>query len=198
VGFREKAVEVPAAAAVLALRRAEAQAEADAFRSLFLEHSGAVHRFLKDLLRDSTLADEGLQETFVRAHERLGTLEQQDRVLGWLLGIARNVSLELRRARRRDGPGGGDLRGERASAAPSPEHVLLGREEVEVVERAMASLSEDKRAALLLRFDHGLPYEEIASTLGWSLSKAKVEVHRARLKLRAALDAAGEDDGGAA
>jgi len=76
--------------------------------------------------------------------------------------------------------------------------VLLGREEMEVVERAMASLSEDKRAALLLRFDHGLRYEEIASTLGWSLSKAKVEVHRARLKLRAALDAAGEGDGGAA
>lgn len=197
MGFREKAVEVPAAA-VLALRRAEVRAEADAFRSLFLEHSGAVHRFLKDLLRDATLADEGLQETFVRAHERLGTLAQRDRVLGWLLGIARNVSLELRRARRRDGPGEGDLHGERACAAPSPEHVLLGREEMEVVERAMSSLSEDKRAALLLRFDHGLPYEEIASTLGWSLSKAKVEVHRARLKLRAALDAAGEGDGGAA
>jgi RNA polymerase sigma factor (sigma-70 family) len=197
VGFRDKAVEVPAAA-VLALRRAGAQAEADAFRALFLEHSGAVHRFLKDLLRDGPLADEGLQETFVRAHERLGTLEQRDRVLGWLLGIARNVSLELRRARRRDGPGEGDLRGEHASVAPSPEHVLLGREEMEVVERAMSSLSEDKRAALLLRFDHGLPYEEIASTLGWSLSKAKVEVHRARLKLRAALDAANEDaDGGA-
>jgi len=194
VAVREKVVESPAA--VLALRRAEAVAEAEDFRSLFLQHSGAVHRFLKDLLRDATLADEGLQETFVRAHERLGTLEHRDRVLGWLLGIARNVSLELRRARRRDGSGDGPD-GDRASAAPSPEHVLLGREEMEVVERAMASLSEDKRAALLLRFDHGLPYEEIASTLGWSLSKAKVEVHRARLKLRAALDAAHAGEGAA-
>src|SRR5262245_19684559 len=111
-----------------------------------MEHSGAVHRFLKDLLRDGTLADEGVQETFVRAHERLGTLENRERVLGWLLGIARNVSLELRRARRRDSASEGSDQPERASAAPSPEHVLLGREEMEVVERAMAGLTEDKRA----------------------------------------------------
>ncbi|HVE84816.1 MAG TPA: RNA polymerase sigma factor [Myxococcales bacterium] len=192
MAVREKVVEP---SAVLALRRAES-AGADAFRSLFLEHSGAVHRFLKDLLRDEPLADEGVQETFVRAHERLGTLEHRERVLGWLLGIARNVSLELRRARRRDGPAEGPEPADRACTSPNPEHVLLGREEMEVVERAMAGLSEDKRAALLLRFDHGLPYEEIASTLGWTLSKAKVEVHRARLKLRAALDQANADASG--
>lgn len=175
----------------LALVRAVSEVSAgsgeDLFRALFLQHSGAVHRFLRDLVRDGAQAEECLQETFVRAHGRLGSLRDRDRALSWLLGIARNVSLELRRARRWQPE---ELPAERACPAPSPESVLLGREEMAVVEQAMAALGEDRRAALLLRFDHGLPYEDIAAALGWSLSKAKVEVHRARLKLRTALDAA--------
>ena len=43
------------------------------------------------------------------------------------------------------------------------------------------------RAALVLRIDHGLAYEEIASLMGWSLQKVKNEIHRARLQLRASL-----------
>jgi RNA polymerase sigma-70 factor (ECF subfamily) len=158
----------------------------DLFRALFLQHSGAVHRFLRDLVRDDAQAEECLQETFVRAHDRLRSLRERDRALAWLLGIARNVTLELRRARRWQTAEASPP--ERACPAPSPETVLLGREEVAAVEQAMAALGEDRRAALLLRFDHGLPYEEIAAALGWSLSKAKVEVHRARLKLRTALE----------
>jgi RNA polymerase sigma-70 factor (ECF subfamily) len=35
--------------------------------------------------------------------------------------------------------------------------------------------------------DHGLAYDDIADVMGWSLPKVKVEIHRARLKLRAEL-----------
>jgi RNA polymerase sigma-70 factor (ECF subfamily) len=111
-----------------------------------------------------------------------------------VFGIARNVSLELRKACARarrvlvsDGARVAcrvaDLR------ARSPEAQLLDREAVVVVARALEALPEDRRAALLLRFDHGLSYDEIAHAMGWSLSKAKVEVFRAREVLRATLDA---------
>ncbi|HYH98469.1 sigma factor-like helix-turn-helix DNA-binding protein, partial [Hyalangium sp.] len=48
---------------------------------------------------------------------------------------------------------------------------------------------EERRSALLLRIDHGLPYEEIAQVMGWSLPKVKNEIHRARLQLRERLAA---------
>jgi RNA polymerase sigma-70 factor (ECF subfamily) len=49
--------------------------------------------------------------------------------------------------------------------------------------KALGGLPEGERAALLLRLDHDMSYEEIAATLGISVAAAKVRVHRARLRL---------------
>ena len=69
--------------------------DAEAFRVIFDREAPGVRRFLGDLLRDDAAADEGTQETFVRAHHRLGTLEQAGKLQGWLFGIARMVSVRL-------------------------------------------------------------------------------------------------------
>ena len=62
---------------------------------------------------------------------------------------------------------------------------------LEVVLQALGSLPEGEKAALLLRVDYDLPYEEIASVLGTSVGAAKVRVHRARLRLTRALETQG-------
>jgi RNA polymerase sigma-70 factor (ECF subfamily) len=74
------------------------------------------------------------------------------------------------------------------AAARSPETALLEREALCVVERALARLSSERREVLLLRLDHGLSYDEIAKTMGWSLAKVKVEIFRGREVLRATLE----------
>jgi RNA polymerase sigma-70 factor (ECF subfamily) len=71
--------------------------------------------------------------------------------------------------------------------APNPEALLLRREADELLSRALQRIPEERRAALLLQMDHGLPYAEIATILEWSVAKVKIEIHRARLKLRAEL-----------
>ena len=158
------------------------------FRAVYDEHARAVRRFLGDLLRDDAAADEATQETFVRAHARLGTLREGDKVLPWLFGIARNVFYEELRARRRHLRSvGDDERAEEIDRAPSPEGVLLGAEADAQLGAALAELGEERRAALVLRIDHGLDYDEIAAVMGWPLSKVKNEIHRARLVLRARL-----------
>jgi len=169
------------------LSRARA-GDAEAFRVIFDREAPGVRRFLGDLLRDDTAADEGTQETFVRAHQRLGTLEQAGKLQGWLFGIARMVFLEQLRRKRRDGPAlpAADEPRE-IDRAPSPEAVLLSAESDRMLEGALADLGEDRRSALLMRIDHGLGYGEIASAMGWSLQKVKNEIHRARLQLRASL-----------
>lgn len=154
--------------------------DSHAFARLFERHSAGVYRLLRDLLRDDSAAEEATQETFVRAHERMGRLKDLDKAFPWLLGIARNIAFEHHRARRQE-------RGENSAPAgpgPTPETLLLGGETERLLGEALAVLSADRRCALLLRLDHGLPYEDIAAAMGWSLAKVKNEIHRARLLLR--------------
>jgi RNA polymerase sigma-70 factor (ECF subfamily) len=168
------------------LARAKA-GDAEAFRVIFHRQAPGVRRFLGDLLRDDAAADEGTQETFVRAHQRLSTLEQPAALTGWLLGIARMVFFEHLRKKRRDGhtqapeDDGPALQIDRA---PNAEALMLTREADRMLEGALESLSEDRRAALLMRIDHDLGYGEIAAAMGWPLQKVKNEIHRARQKLR--------------
>ena len=171
------------------LSRARA-GDPEAFRVIFDRESPGVRRFLGDLLRDDAAADEGTQETFVRAHHRLGTLEQANKLQGWLFGIARMVFLEQIRRKRRDAPLPGpeeDRFPFQADRGASPEAVLLSAESDRMLDGALADLSEERRSALLMRIDHGLGYGEIASAMGWSLQKVKNEIHRARLQLRSRL-----------
>jgi RNA polymerase sigma-70 factor (ECF subfamily) len=177
------------------VRRAQA-GDAEAFRVIFEAHIAPVRRFCRDLLRDPAAGDEAAQETFVRAHGRLPSLRDPALLSSWLLGIARLVTLEQRRrglwlvplswigARgAADEEGAAEPEGD-GDTSSTPEQALLGKEADRALEGALATLSVDRRAALLLRLDHGLGYPEIGAALGWPLSKVKNEIHRARLQLR--------------
>jgi RNA polymerase sigma-70 factor (ECF subfamily) len=156
-----------------------------AFRIIFDRHAPSVRRFLHDLLRDAEAADEGTQEVFVRAHGRLHSLRDDDKLQPWLFGIARHVFHETLRSRRLKlmaAPPDTE-----ADERPTPEGALMGREADQKLAEALAHLPEERRAALLLRIDHGLDYEEIRGVMGWSMAKVKNEIHRARLELRSRL-----------
>jgi RNA polymerase sigma-70 factor, ECF subfamily len=176
------------AALLRQLKAGDAHAEA----TLFSRHRVAVARFLRDLLRDGDLAEEGCQETFARAHVQLKQFEDGERLKAWLFGIARNIAFEMRRSRhsgRVNQPLADDEEGvpDAVIPAPNPEQVLLDKELSVHFAAALDSLGENRKAALLMRIDHHLPYEDIALAFGWSLPTVKNEIHRARLKLRAAL-----------
>ncbi len=155
-------------------------------RAIYERHARAIHRFVRDMLGNESDAADATQETFFRAFGMLGELRDPDRLRPWLFGIARRVSLELFRARKR-------TRAARATEpCPeidelTPEAMLLGREAQRIISAAMGRLREKRRAALLLRVDHELSYSDIAELMDWSVAKAKVEVHRGRLQLRTIL-----------
>jgi RNA polymerase sigma-70 factor (ECF subfamily) len=151
-----------------------------------------VTRFVGDMLGDRALASDATQETFVRAFRRVADLPRSTRLVPWVFGVARHVALEMRKARVRvrrviDDAAAVDER-TRDARGRSPEDILLDREALAVVQRALECLGEERRAVLLLRLDHGLAYDEIAQVMGWSLAKVRVEIFRAREVLRATFD----------
>jgi RNA polymerase sigma-70 factor (ECF subfamily) len=155
-----------------------------AFRTIFDRHGGAIRRFLGDLLRDTSAADEATQETFVRAHRGLARISDDAKLRGFLFGIARNVARERRRTGGREVALDDEGDSAPVDHAPSPETLMIAAEADRVLAAALADLPDERRAALLLRIDHDLGYPEIAEAMGWSLQKVKNEIHRARTRMR--------------
>ncbi|MBX3191901.1 MAG: RNA polymerase sigma factor [Labilithrix sp.] len=158
-----------------------------AITRLYAEHGARIHRFLRDLLGDAALAADATQETFVRAYRSMESLREGAPVAPWLFGIARNVSLEIRRARFRARRVITAVEAPEVAASGSPESEAMGREAVRIVAAALEHLSDDRKAMLLLRLDHALSYEAIAELMGFSVAKVKVEIFRAREVLRSTM-----------
>ncbi len=156
------------------------------FSELYRAHAADVHRFALFLSGDPALADDLVSETFIRVWHARERLDLRT-VRGYLLAIARNLFLaERRRSRRLT-----TLDARTADVRPGPEQRTAAQVELTSVLAALQMLPEIDRAAVLLRAEEGMSYEEIAATLGTSPAAARVRVHRARLKLAEARRAGG-------
>ncbi len=137
-----------------------------------------MRRFVLFLSGDPALADDIVSETFIRLWHARARVDLPT-VKGYLLTIARNLLLEERRRARRMAA----LDENAVDGQPGPEQRLGSHGELELVLAALQSLQEIDRAAVLLRAEEGMSYDEIAAALGISALTARVQVHRARLKL---------------
>ena len=152
------------------------------FSALYLAHARDLRRFALYLSGDATVADDLVSEAFVRAWTVRERVEMAT-VRGYLFTIVRNLFLKQRRHERREVP----LDEQLADGRPGPGDQAAGQRDLQVVLAALARLPEIDRAAVLMRADDGVAYEEIAAALGISTVAAKVKVHRARLKLAESL-----------
>ncbi|MBP7589678.1 MAG: RNA polymerase sigma factor [Thermoanaerobaculia bacterium] len=154
------------------------------FATLYDEYARDVRRFALFLSGDATVADDITSETFIRAW---GAKDRFDlaSVRGYLFAIARNLHLHLlRRERTRPtAPLGEEDSREIATGEASPERRATARSELARVLAELQKLPEVDRAALLMRAEDQLPYDEIARVLDLTLSATKVKIHRARLRL---------------
>jgi RNA polymerase sigma-70 factor (ECF subfamily) len=184
----------PTDAAILAASLADPQA----FTALFERHFAAIHRWLHRRV-GAPLAEDLAAETFTRAFDRRADFDAAYAdARPWLFGIAANLvhghqRSELRRLRalarvQRWEAGSEDLavravtRADAAVAGPA-------------VAAALAELRDEERDVLLLVAWAGLEYDEVARATGVPIGTVRSRLHRARRRLRAALDLE-LDDGG--
>jgi len=148
------------------------------FEGLYRAHARDVHRFVLFLSGRPDLADDIVSETFIRLWNARSRVDLPT-VRGYLFAIARNLYLQqVRHDGRR-----ADLPEHVVDREPGPDEQAGSRDELRVVLAALQQLPEIDRAALLMRADEELSYQEIAAALGISAVSARVKVHRARLAL---------------
>jgi len=152
-----------------------------------------MRRFLRGLVGDEALVDDVLQQALLDAYRGAGTFSGAARVRTWLFTIARNAAFRtIRKTRPADDETLFEL-GLRAGWGEDPETLALRAEEVRTLGRALASLTTEDREILLLRDVEQLSGPETAEVLGTSLAAMKSRLHRARLRLAAALRGRDED-----
>jgi RNA polymerase sigma-70 factor, ECF subfamily len=157
-------------------------------REAYSAHAGELYGFATRSLGDSGLAEEAVQETFLRAW-RAG--KRFDPEIGslrtWLFAILRNVVIDLGRARAaRPVVAEG---GVEPSVEPIEETLLAWQ-----VEEAMRRIGDQHREILVETYYRARPYAEVAEELGIPVGTVKSRVYYALRALRIALEEMGYED----
>lgn len=186
-----KPEEDPDVQLMLALQRDDNRA----FDTLFRKYIGQLVGFIQGFVGSRARAEELVQDVFVQVYRNRRTYEPRARFATWLYRIATNSCLtEVRRSEYKttvrasaqsdeDGPEL-DPAGMVDDSARSGEDECMAREEVAEIQLALAALPAQQRAALLLARVEGMPYDEVATSLGCSVSAVKSLIHRATVALR--------------
>ncbi|MDN3495242.1 sigma-70 family RNA polymerase sigma factor [Planococcus sp. APC 4015] len=160
----------------------------DASRA-FDAHGSALLGFAVNALRDRPLAEDCVQETFLRAwrsRDRFDGDRASERT--WLFAIARNVITDALRARARmPRIGGDDELDSRSAAVPDP------LERMQIVE-GLARLSEPHREVILAVHIHGRTYQELSDATGVPVATWRTRAYHALRAMRGYLEGSEDPD----
>ena len=169
-----------------------------ALRTLFQRYYSRVYWFVQRRLHDANLAEEVVADVFFEVWRSAHSFAGASRPSTWIFGIAHFKCVGAHRDRRRH---------KRASVIPTNVETLhrvaddhdvndrLGaRDELRLVQEAIATLPEEQRRVIELALIQGLPYEEIATQLNVPEGTVKTRVARARARLRLGLRRLGIED----
>jgi RNA polymerase sigma-70 factor (ECF subfamily) len=131
-------------------------------------------------------ADELVQEVLLHAHDAFPTYRAEGTVRAWLFGIARRLCarhLETRTRQR------ARLRlVHDATRGPGVDDLVIEREDADRARRALGGLKASEREAVLLRYEGGLSFREVAIACGVDEQTARKRVSRAIVRLRAIVE----------
>ncbi len=160
---------------------------------LYDRYAGAVYSLVARIIGDRQVAEDLLQEVFVRVWQRAGTYQgARGKPLTWVLGIAHNLAIdEVRRRRRRpleadDRDAEGQLTAFQAlpSVDSDPADLAWERLRREQIVAALAQLPEAQRILIELAYFEGYTQSQLAARLGEPLGTIKTRMRLAVQKLR--------------
>ena len=164
------------------------QAPADRLDRMVRQYEKDLLRICCVYLRDRTVAEDVVQETFLKAYRNLDSFRGESSEKTWLMRIAINCCRDYRRSawyRYIDNRVSIDQLPTLSTAPPSDEHIALTM--------AIMKLKPKYMEVVLLYFYEGYPIKEIAGMLNLTEAAVSSRIHKAKRKLRDELEG-GEDD----
>ena len=165
--------------------------DAYAFEQLMEKHEARMYAVALRMCGNREDAQDCLQEAMIRIYRAISSFKGQSSFATWAYRITMNSCLdELRRRKNRQATSLDALLDVGFSPADednTPEHFSLAEERKRVLERAIGSLPEDMRSAVVLRDVQGMSYEQIADVLDTNVGTIKSRISRGRERLRQVL-----------
>lgn len=160
-------------------------------KALWKEFSGHVRAFIRQRVSNDADAEDVLQDIFIRIHQGIDSLRDQDKVQSWVFGIARRALADYYRKKGRDREETSGPAVPGAESSDSHEPILnefdgdhdVHEEVLSWLIPMIEELPEKYRVPLKMADVQGKTQQEVADDLGLSLSGAKSRVQRAREKL---------------
>lgn len=158
----------------------------DAFEKLYYRHLDKLYSLAYGIVGNQADARDVVQETFLRAYQRLPKLRKDGAILGYLCRTASNAAIDVLRARKSSQVVHlDDVRADSMpSNGPEPEGVLEANINQSALAAALMQLSDDHRVVVVMHHLEGCPVEEIAVRLGLPAGTVKSRLGRARETLR--------------
>ncbi len=174
--------------------------DAEAFRTLVRRHQRALYNFALRQVRAPAVAEDIVQDVFVRIVQNVETFKEESRFSTWAYTIARNLCIDhlRKRVHRRHasldasgdgkGEGEGTPLGERiAGGGAGADRTAIGKQLQGHLASAVEALPEDQREVFLMRQVGELPFKEIAEIVGVSENTVKSRMRYALERLQTAL-----------
>jgi RNA polymerase sigma-70 factor (ECF subfamily) len=184
-----------------------------AFEALVEQHYSTMLSVARTYVKSRAVAEEVVQEAWIGVLKGLDRFEGRASLRTWILRIVTNIAMTRGAREARSVPfstlasedeGGPAVEPDRFRGADDgfpghwqaypgdwrslPEEALLGRETIDVVTRTIEGLPEAQRIVITLRDIHGYSSEEVCDALELSEGNQRVLLHRARSRVRAALE----------
>lgn len=167
-----------------------------AARDLVRRYERPVFNLIVRMVRDTALAEDLAQETFVKVFTRLSTFDSRHKFSSWIFKIAHNATVDFLRHPRPPMSSlddGQESAGKQVldAATPSPLAAAERSELAGALDAAIDRLRPEYRHVVILRYQEEFSQEEIAEVLNLPLGTVKSNLHRARTELAETMRAAG-------
>ncbi|MEP0845942.1 MAG: RNA polymerase sigma factor [Phycisphaerae bacterium] len=153
---------------------------------LVREHDGWVRSVIYGVVGQPDLVDDIAQQVWAQVWERLGSLQDPDRLRSWLYSVARNAAIDAGQAHKRRRGAALDTVAEGLNdwRVPTPARLAAGDETHELLLRAIQALPVIYREPFVLRHLEDWTYAEIGALLGLPIETVETRLVRARRLLR--------------
>ncbi|MEH7380833.1 RNA polymerase sigma factor SigX [Bacillus sp. JJ1533] len=169
------------------------------FEELYEKYHHDVFSFLFYMVKNRELAEDLVQEVYIRVLKSYDRFEGKSSEKTWLFSIARHVAIDSFRKQKgwkqRIMDSFDWNRQEVRDIAPLPEEIALQNEQVQIMYRCLDHCTTDQRLVLILRYIQSLSIAETAKALGWTESKVKTTQHRALKVLKTYMEESGVKEG---
>ncbi|WP_342514039.1 RNA polymerase sigma factor [Sporosarcina sp. FSL K6-1522] len=165
--------------------RESKQPDCESYRRIFETYYERVYYAAYCVIKDPDLAQDVVQETFMKAFQHLHTVEDTEKIGAWLSTIATRTAIDhLRRMKRWSDCTMEDAFWERECCALTVETIVENALLKALLMREIDKLKPNYKEILIFHYLHDLKYEEISKLLDMHIGTVKTRVSRAKTKLK--------------